>query len=119
MCGTCDGVFVNGELGSENARDAVIIFAFGRDRLNPSLQNLSPRYFSGVIHRLSGKKPLQWITDTVIGEAKNLILYSHKIFKEIAFELHFTNPSTFARYFKQNIGCSPSEFRDKGMEKLL
>lgn len=74
-------------------------------------QNLTPRYFSTLIHDISGKTPLQWITMFVIIEAKRLLSNPKISIKEISVRLHFTDQSFFGRYFKLYAGCSPSEYR--------
>lgn len=84
-----------------------------------SLQNLSTNYFSNIIHKLSGKTPMQWIVHDTITDAKNMILHSHKSFKEIAYELNFPNPSVFARYFRQYTGITPSQYRTTGVDSSL
>lgn len=74
-------------------------------------QHLTPRYFSTLIHEVSGKTPLQWITLFVITEAKRLLSNPKTSVKEVADKLNFTEQSFFGRYFKQYAGCSPSEYK--------
>lgn len=74
-------------------------------------QNLTPRYFSNIIHRASGRTALNWIVSAVIDEAKELISDPCISFKEVAFALNFSSQSSFARYFRQYTGMSPGEYR--------
>jgi transcriptional regulator len=74
-------------------------------------QHLTRRYFSTLIHEVSGKTPLQWITLFVITEAKRLLSNPKISVKEVADKLNFTEQSFFGRYFKQYAGCSPSEYK--------
>lgn len=74
-------------------------------------QSLTPRYFSTLIHDVSGKTPLQWITMFVIIEAKRLLSNPNISIKETSVRLHFTDQSFFGRYFKLYAGCSPSEYK--------
>lgn len=76
-------------------------------------QNLTPRYFTTLIHKISGKTPSQWITMFVIIEAKRLLFDPKISIKEIASRLHFTDQSFFGRYFKLYAGCSPSEYKSR------
>lgn len=76
-------------------------------------QNLSPRYFSSVIKEQSGKNTLQWIAQFVIAEAKQMLEYSDLSIKEIAVQLNFATQSFFGKYFKQYVGISPKEYRDR------
>ena len=79
-------------------------------------QYLTPRYFSTLVHEVSGKTPLQWITLFVITEAKRLLSNPKISIKEVADRLNFTEQSFFGRYFKQYAGCSPSEYRSRSTE---
>lgn len=74
-------------------------------------QSLTPRYFTTLIHEVSGRTPLQWITLFVIIEAKRLLSNPKVTIKEVANRLHFTDQSFFGRYFKLYAGCSPSEYK--------
>lgn len=74
-------------------------------------QSLTPRYFSTLVHEVSGKTPLQWITLFVVTEAKHLLSNPSTSIKEVADKLNFTEQSLFRRYFKLYTGYSPSEYR--------
>ena len=54
---------------------------------------------------------MDWINDSVIMEAKNLLKYSEMSIQEISDYLNFSNQSFFAQYFKRLSGCSPSDYR--------
>lgn len=73
--------------------------------------NLTPRYFTTLVHEVSGKTPSQWISMFVITEAKRLLLNPKNSIKEVSVQLNFTEQSFFGRYFKQHVGCSPSEYK--------
>ena len=75
---------------------------------------LSPKHFSTVIKKVSGKTAGQWIDEYVILEAKTLLKYSAMSIQEVAYYMNFPNPSFFGKYFKQHAGMSPSEY--KGQE---
>ena len=77
------------------------------------LQHLTPRYFSAIIKEKSGSNPLQWIVQMVITEAKLLLETSDLSIKEIAMQLNFPTQSFFGKYFKQYVGVSPKEYREK------
>lgn len=78
-----------------------------------SLQNLSPRYFSTVIKEISGQTPLHWISVAVVTEAKRMMRDSNKSIKEIGYELNFTTPTFFTRWFRHFTGESPSSYRKR------
>lgn len=79
------------------------------------LQHLSPYYFSTIIRESTGKTPLQWITMFTINLSKHYLTDTEMSIKEIADTLHFPDQSTFGRYFKHHMGCSPGEYR-KGVK---
>ena len=72
---------------------------------------LSPKHFSTVIKKVSGKTAGQWIDEYVILEAKTLLKYSSMSIQEVAYYMNFPNPSFFGKYFKQHTGMSPSDYK--------
>lgn len=75
--------------------------------------NLSPKYLSMMIKKVSGKLATEWIDEYVILEAKNLIKYSSMSIQEISYSLNFPNQSFFGKYFKRHTGLSPKAYRLK------
>ena len=72
---------------------------------------ISPKYLSLIIKEMTGRSAAEWIDERVILEAKNLLRYSGKNIQQVAYELNFTNQSSFGKYFKHLTGMSPSEFQ--------
>ncbi len=72
---------------------------------------ISPKYLSLIIKESTGKSAAEWIDEYVILEAKNLLRFSGKNIQQIAYELNFTNQSSFGKYFKHITGMSPTEFQ--------
>lgn len=72
---------------------------------------LSPKYFTTLIKRISGRTAAEWINQTVIMEAKNLLKYSTMNVQEIAYSLNFPNQSFFGKYFKHHTGMTPSQYK--------
>jgi AraC family transcriptional activator of pobA len=54
----------------------------------------------------------------VITEAKQLLENSDLTIKEIATKLNFPTQSFFGKYFKQYVGVSPKEYRNKQIRQL-
>ncbi|WMI96403.1 helix-turn-helix domain-containing protein [Bacteroides fragilis] len=77
------------------------------------MQHITPRYFSAIIKEKTGNSALQWIVRMVITEAKQLLEESDLSIKEIADQLNFPTQSFFGKYFKQYVGVSPKEYRNK------
>jgi len=78
-----------------------------------SQQCMTPSYFTSVIKNKTSKPALQWIIETVITDAKQLLQYSNSSIKEIAIHLNFPTQSFFGKYFKQYTGLSPKDYRNK------
>ncbi len=71
----------------------------------------TPKYLSLVIKESTGRSAATWIDDYVLTEAKHLLRFSGKNIQQVAYELNFTNQSSFGKYFKHLTGMSPSEYQ--------
>ena len=72
---------------------------------------LSPKYLSETIKQVSQRTPNDWIDNFVITELRLLLSNTSKSIKQIAWEMNFANQSFFGKYFKENVGMSPTEYR--------
>ena len=77
------------------------------------LLNKSPKTLSNLFSTYNQKTPQQIIHDRFLLEAKRLLYFTDKTVAEIGFELGYEDPAYFSRFFKKNLGKSPSEFRDE------
>lgn len=73
--------------------------------------SLSTDAFSKKIKKQFTKTPSQLIQERVILESKKLLHLTYKSIKEIAQELNFEDEFYFSRFFKKNVGVSPSSYR--------
>lgn len=73
---------------------------------------LSPKYFSTMIFKLTGKHAKEWIDEYTILEAKALLKSANMNIQQISYELNFATPSHFGRYFKHYTGISPLQYRN-------
>lgn len=73
---------------------------------------MSAKYLSLVVKDCTGHSAAEIIDDHVILEAKNLLRFSGKNIQQVAYELNFSNQSSFGKYFKHLTGMSPSEFQN-------
>ena len=74
---------------------------------------ISPKYLSLIIKESTGQSAARWIDNFVILEAKNLLRFSGKNVQQVAYELNFTNQSSFGKYFKHLTGMSPTQFQNR------
>lgn len=77
---------------------------------------LTPKYLSEVISSVSRRTPNQWIDKFVTTEMRNLLRHTDMKMAEIAEEMNFPSQSFFGKYFRENVGVSPTEYRN-GVEK--
>ncbi len=73
--------------------------------------HLSSNYFGDLIKKETGKSALEHIQAKLIDIAKEKIFQHNKSVSEIAYELGFKYPNHFSRFFKQQVGYSPNEYR--------
>lgn len=72
---------------------------------------VSANHLSQSVKQLSGKNALTFIAERLANEARALIQYTDLEITQIAYQLNFSDPANFGKFFKKQIGLSPSEFR--------
>lgn len=75
--------------------------------------HLSANYFGDLIKKETGKTALEYIQAKLIDVAKEKIFDASKSVSEIAYELGFKYPQHFTRFFKQQVGNTPNEYRSR------
>lgn len=73
--------------------------------------NISPQYLSRVVLETSGTAASDWINRGVTLQAKLLLGSSQLTIDQIAEELHFSTTPYFCRFFKREVGKTPTEYR--------
>jgi AraC family transcriptional regulator, transcriptional activator of pobA len=76
-----------------------------------SLLAVTPNHLSKAIKELSGKTPGEWIDEMVLMEAKALLRHSELSISEVAYQLNFSDPSHFNKFFKKLAATTPSQYR--------
>jgi AraC-like DNA-binding protein len=73
---------------------------------------LTPKYLSAMIRQVTGKSAAKWIDEVLVLHAKRL-LYTRRdmTVQQVAYELGFKENATFCRFFKDQTGLRPSEYR--------
>lgn len=77
-----------------------------------AMLHITPKYFSTVCKRLSGKTANEIIKEETIKTAKILLRDNSLSIKQVADMLNFANQSHFGCYFRRETGLSPQRFRD-------
>lgn len=73
--------------------------------------NLHPNYLNSVIKSKTGRTVNDWISKRAISLAKSLLLNTSYSSKQIAYQLGFSEPTHFSRFFKKHTRLSPDTFR--------
>lgn len=77
---------------------------------------MSPSYFSSVFSKESGKTFVEFLTETRMEKAKELLMCSTLKTSEIGYEVGYKDPHYFSYIFKKTQGCSPKDYRARGKE---
>lgn len=73
--------------------------------------SLHPNYLNSVIKSKTGRTVYDWISKRTLSVAKSLLINTTYSSKEIAYQLGFSEPTHFSRFFKKNTHLSPNTFR--------
>lgn len=79
--------------------------------------NLSAEYFTKLFKRETGQNIKEYIMQSKIAAAKDLLEHSNMSVSMIAMELGYSNFSHFTQVFKKYENCTPSEFRSQNQNK--
>lgn len=86
--------------------------SFYAQQLGTSSQNLNAACRKAV-NQAAGAL----IVTHILGEAKRLLLYTDNTVSEIAYQLEFTDPSYFVKYFKKHLNVTPEAYRKQSFSK--
>ena len=74
------------------------------------LANVPYWRFTPIFQELTGKKPLDYLTELRIKRSKELLLSSNEPLREIAHRVGFTDEYYFNRRFRQTTGITPKQY---------
>ncbi|HJS54395.1 MAG TPA: AraC family transcriptional regulator [Chitinophagaceae bacterium] len=76
-----------------------------------SMLNVTPNHLSQSVKSASGKNALSFINNRLLSEAKSIIQFTDLDIAEIAYQLNFSDPANFGKFFKKHTDQTPLEFR--------
>jgi AraC family transcriptional activator of pobA len=76
------------------------------EKLNVSMSQLRAACLS-----TSGEAPLKLVHERMLMEAKRNLIYSAHSVAQIAYQVGFSDPAYFSRFFTHHVGESPAQFR--------
>jgi AraC family transcriptional activator of pobA len=83
------------------------------------LLSVSPDHLHAVVKSVSGKTPTTLIQHQVMRHAKYLLAGTPANVSEVAYQLHFSDPFAFSKFFKKHAGCAPSQYREQATGAAL
>lgn len=72
---------------------------------------ITPQYLSLILKELTGRSANKWIDEALMQDAKILLKAPQATVQQVADALHFSDQSTFGKFFKKHAGMSPMEYR--------
>jgi len=75
---------------------------------------MTPDRLNDHVKRATGVTAGHLIRQRVLTEAKRQLVFTNQAIHEIAYDLAFSDPSHFARFFRKQTGTTPQAFREQG-----
>lgn len=72
---------------------------------------ISESRLNQTCQRIANRSPKKLIHDRVIQESKRLLIFSNHSSNEICYQLGFSDPAYFSRFFKKHTGMTTQQFR--------
>ena len=82
-----------------------------------SHMELSEVHLRRIFKSVVNTSPIRYINHLRLEKAKNMLISSNYTIAEIAISSGFTDPYYFSRFFKKELGISPSEYIKAKLEK--
>lgn len=73
--------------------------------------NISAHYLTLIVKHITGQSACDFIFEMLYSDARNLLTYSQLSIQEITAVLHFSDQSSFGKFFKRRAGISPIDYR--------
>ncbi|SFQ66106.1 helix-turn-helix transcriptional regulator [Hymenobacter arizonensis] len=78
---------------------------------------ITPRYLNQLCQQALGTTAGELIARRRLTEARRLLAYTQRTVAQIAFDLSFSDPSHFGKFFRSRTGQSPRQFRSQGSRR--
>lgn len=78
---------------------------------------LNPAYFSRLFKEKTGNTYIRYLTDVRINAAAEMLKNGDALVYDICHDVGYTNLNHFYKLFRQAMGCSPTEYRERNIEK--
>lgn len=74
---------------------------------------ISESRLNQICQHISNRSPKKLIHDRVIQESKRLLIFSNLSSNEICYQLGYSDPAYFSRFFKKETGMTPLRYRNQ------
>ena len=78
-----------------------------------ALLYVSPHYLNDTVKEFTGSAASDFIHDSLISEAKSLLVQTELSVAQVARELNYSDQSYFCRFFKSKVGISAKKYREQ------
>jgi AraC family transcriptional activator of pobA len=78
---------------------------------------VTSNHLSQSVKAVSNKNALSFINERIMKEAKSIIQFTNLDIAEIAYQLNFSDPANFGKFFKKYSDLTPLEYRRKSTSK--
>ena len=85
---------------------------WGVNRYAKSL-SVTPAQLRAACLEVTAEPPTHIMHDRLVLEAKRTLMYTNLTVAETAYDLGFSDPAYFSRFFSERVGCSPAAFRQR------
>lgn len=76
-----------------------------------AMLGVTPNHLNRTVKEASGRTASDAITSMLIQESKALLRYTDDTIASISYQLDFSDPAGFSRFFKEQTGQTPQQFR--------
>ena len=76
--------------------------------------NITPKYLSREIKRITGRTVQEWVNRLTIMEMKKQLNVPGRTIMQISEDMEFSSPSAFVQFFKLHTGTTPLKYRKSG-----
>ncbi|NIG57477.1 helix-turn-helix domain-containing protein [Chitinophaga sp. Cy-1792] len=76
-----------------------------------AMLGVTPNHLNRTIKEASGRTASDAITSMLIQESRALLRYTDDTIANISYQLDFSDPAGFSRFFKEQTGLTPQQFR--------
>lgn len=73
--------------------------------------NITPKYLSREIKRITGRTVQEWVSRLTIMEMKKQLNIPGRTIMQISEDMEFSSPSAFVQFFKLHTGTTPLKYR--------